>query len=149
MGTGPLSDDEAEQALLALEDESTETKRVFQEAAPDSARAIVRISHFGSNERTRLAASQYVIDRVLGRIQDTATKPVDSPYADVMREIIGELSKEAQIERAVNEFVHQEAVKPDPGDARHQGKIRDIYEEDDLYPNLPPGPYTVNGEPNA
>jgi hypothetical protein len=130
MGTGPLSDEEAEQALVALEDDASETKRVFQEAAADSARAIVRISHFGSNERTKLAASQYVIDRVLGRIQDTPTKPIDSPYASVMRGIIGELKNAAGVDEAVNEFIHQEAIRPDPGDKRHQGKISDIYTED-------------------
>lgn len=135
MGQGPLTDDEAAEMQLAVEDPQTECKRIFQDAAPASARAIVQISHFGSNERIKLQASLHVIERVLGRVQDNPTKPVDDPYRDMMQDIAGLLTEEAERMRTISDdtevFDPEEAVRIKPGELTntHNGLMRDIYKD--------------------
>jgi hypothetical protein len=57
---GPRAIDEG------LENDETLSKRIFRENAPLAAAAIAKLAMHGSSERTRLDASKYIIERVLG-----------------------------------------------------------------------------------
>jgi hypothetical protein len=49
------------------EDDNSLTRRLFQQAAPLAAQAIIHVAVHGTNERTKLTAAQYVVDRVCGK----------------------------------------------------------------------------------
>lgn len=82
-----------ELALLTAEREVTgesvgdQSQRTFQDAAPLAARELARIARFGTSERNRIVASTYIIDRVLGRVQDNPPQAVDNPYNQLIAEI--------------------------------------------------------------
>lgn len=82
---GPIITDEEEAFLVAERELTGETtakqgKRLFEENAPAAAKTIIMIAKHGANERTRLQAATYVIERVLGRVQDNPPEPEQSPY---------------------------------------------------------------------
>lgn len=137
MGIGPLSDEEASQLHVVVEDAQTECKRTFQEAAPDIAREIVKLAKFGSNERIKLQACNMVLDRALGRVQDTPPKPVNNPYGDMMKEVTALLEANAATEGYVlTDPCGVEDDRPiEPKDVGrimndvNTNKIRDIYKD--------------------
>lgn len=90
MATGPLTPDELAQLdqIKALEGNvHDQVNLIFQEAAPDAARAIVQLSKFGSDERIKMQASVHILDRTIGMVKDKPTKLVDNPYKDMMAEV--------------------------------------------------------------
>jgi hypothetical protein len=139
MGLGPLTEDEANELQLVVEDPQTECKRIFQEAAPDAARGVVQLAKFGSNERIKLQASLHILERVLGRVQDNPTKPVDNPYREMMNEITVMLEAEAPgngyVSNDTEVFDSSQAVRIQPGELGHlhghtdTHNIRDIYKD--------------------
>jgi len=68
-------------------------EQIFRQNASLAAEQIVALSLGGANERVRLDASKYIIERVLGRVGDM--KPLgddDAPWAGVYGAIIREPS---------------------------------------------------------
>jgi hypothetical protein len=79
-----------ERTVTPINDESNEdlSRRIFRDNAPAAATSIVHIAIHGQNERTRLAAAQYVSDRVLGKPGDDsfgADNPIKEFIADVVK----------------------------------------------------------------
>lgn len=68
-------------------------RRIFKESAPNAAASIVHVALYGSNERLRLDASKYVVDRVLGRVGEDVNIGVDSPLDAMIKQM--ELAAEA------------------------------------------------------
>ena len=60
---------------------------IFRENAAAAAQTVVNIALFGKNERTRLAAAQYVVERVVGRVQDNPPVRVDDPFSEFLEKI--------------------------------------------------------------
>lgn len=60
-------------------------RRLFQENAANAAAAICHIAVHGTNERIRLDAAKYVVERVLGRVGDDIfeVNPVDELISSV------------------------------------------------------------------
>jgi hypothetical protein len=86
-------DQEAVANALAMErathvDESTEdlTHRLFKENSPNVAMQLVNIALRGSNERLRLDAGKYIIDRVMGPV-GKETYRADSPLDAMVRQM--------------------------------------------------------------
>lgn len=52
-------------------DYSKAAKRIFEESAPIAAQAITHLALYSVNEKIRLDASRYIIDRCLGRADNT------------------------------------------------------------------------------
>jgi hypothetical protein len=91
---------EDELALLAQGPQATTSRAdtaeatavaIFRDNAGVCAEIIVDIAVHGENERTRLAASKYVVDRVLGRIPEAA--PVNGP-SDPLQALFGSVLRE-------------------------------------------------------
>ena len=60
-------------------------RRLMHENGPGAALSIIHIALYGSNERLRLDASKYVVDRVLGRVGDDVNQGEDSPLDAALR----------------------------------------------------------------
>lgn len=79
-----------EREMVHPEESNAQTsRRMLDESAPVAVAAILHIAKYGTNERTRLTAAQYVVDRVLGRIGDD----VNAGEKDPLEMFLGEVSK--------------------------------------------------------
>jgi hypothetical protein len=56
-------------------------EKILTDAAPSAAMAVVKIALGDPNSNTRLRASQYILDRAIGRVGDGPTK--NAPWDDV------------------------------------------------------------------
>lgn len=77
-----------ERQMFAEETEETSVRKIFRLNAPAAAAAVVHIALHGSNERLRLDASKYVVERVIGRVGDDVygeTNPVDDFISSVIQ----------------------------------------------------------------
>ena len=87
----------ADEALASLvserqvhpeETEEQLTRRLFRENSANAALGIIHIAVHGANERTRLDASKYVIERVLGKVGDDAFQAEKSPLESLMEGVL-------------------------------------------------------------
>lgn len=96
--TWPQEDWDADAALSSLTDdrrqseesEEDQARRVFKENSANAAMSIVHLSMRSRNERLRLQASQYIVDRVLGpagRANEDASK---GPLEDLLATMVVE-----------------------------------------------------------
>lgn len=71
-------------------DESDEqlTRRLFKENSAKAALQIVFVSNHGTNERTRLDASKYIVERVLGKIGDDVFEGAKNPLEALMEDVL-------------------------------------------------------------
>jgi hypothetical protein len=87
-----------------IEDEQDERRaadRIFRESLPMSAKSITHLAAFGTTERIRLQASQYVVDRVMGKIRDaTSLDGTEDPFLDLLGAVQVSNEEEAAIGRA-------------------------------------------------
>jgi hypothetical protein len=83
-----LADAVSERTLLSTSYEE-QTKRHLDQAAPAAAMSIVNIALYSHDERRKLDASKYVVDRLLGRIgeekQSAQGNPLEALLGDVVR----------------------------------------------------------------
>lgn len=68
-----------------------QTRHKFDEAAPAAAQQIINIALWGLDERRKLDAAKYIVDRVLGRIgeekmADGKENPLEAMLGDVVRQ---------------------------------------------------------------
>ena len=77
-----------EALILGEEDESMIAERLFRENLPRAVLSIIKLATSSQSERVRLNASQYIVERNLGRLQDM------NPYSggDALLELVEELS---------------------------------------------------------
>jgi hypothetical protein len=90
---GPVITPDDEALLNSERDFTGETvtqqsQRMFQENAPAAVKSIIMLAKHGTNERIRLQAAQYVVERVLGRVQDNPPKAEDDPYQILLAECV-------------------------------------------------------------
>jgi hypothetical protein len=82
----------AESALLESqlhpdEDEETTARRLLRENVPTAVTALTHLMTHSQNERVRMDASKYVIDRVLGKIGDDAFGGDESPIVKFLSDV--------------------------------------------------------------
>lgn len=88
-------------ALLACVEEHTvmgtsyesQTRNTLEQAAPLAAQTIVNIAMYSVNEKLRLEAARYIVDRNLGRIGD---ERMDSAKSSPLEELLGDVVREAE-----------------------------------------------------
>jgi hypothetical protein len=68
-----------ERSVITGETQEQTARRLLRENAPGATLAIIHIALYGSNERLRLDAGKYVLDRVLGRPGDDVGEGSKSP----------------------------------------------------------------------
>lgn len=73
---------------LTGETTQLQMQRMFQEAGPGAVRNIVRLARFSRDERIQHQASTYIVERVLGRVQDNPPAQVDNPYDKLVAEVV-------------------------------------------------------------
>ena len=65
--------------VITAETEEQAARRIFRMALPSAARTVVDIAENSLNDRTRLQAAQYIIERNLGRVgEDVAHASSDA-----------------------------------------------------------------------
>ena len=74
---GPTGEIESDEAI---------SRRIFKENAPLAASAIARLAIHGASERTRLDASKYIVERVLGPVGNDVGAA--DPIRDFMEDVI-------------------------------------------------------------
>ena len=70
------------------ESEEQLTRRLFRENSAAAALGIIHVSKHGQNERTRLDASKYIVERVLGKVGDDAYEGEKSPLELLMAGVL-------------------------------------------------------------
>jgi hypothetical protein len=77
-----------ESQLLDADDKNATAKRLFREAGPTAAAAIVHIAQYGDNERLRLDAARYITERNLGKVggEDAGGDPLEELLASVVKD---------------------------------------------------------------
>lgn len=84
-----------EQEVLGLTPQA-QALQILKDNAPYAASSIVHLALYGDNERTRLAAAQYVVDRNLGRIGDEKQdNTTDDPINRLLAEVVTDIEKYA------------------------------------------------------
>ena len=64
-------------------------QRLFAEHAVAAAASICQLAIYGNSDRIRMQAATYVVERVLGRVQDNPPKGADvDPYEALMAECV-------------------------------------------------------------
>jgi hypothetical protein len=71
-----------------------EAERILSQAAPIAARTLVDLCANGINERIRLQAAQYIVDRNFGRITDAGSRGGDDPLQSILGVVLREPSRE-------------------------------------------------------
>jgi hypothetical protein len=66
------------------------TMRIFRDNAPVAAEIIAHLAANGLKESTRLAASKYIVDRVLGRIGEAIPTAANDPWTDLFGSVVRE-----------------------------------------------------------
>lgn len=82
-----LSDATSEKILLNTSYEA-QTRGHLERAAPAAARSIIGIALYSTDEKTRLRAAQYVIDRQLGRIGEAKQVSKVNPLEDLLADVV-------------------------------------------------------------
>lgn len=87
-----VTDEELEgltlEQTLTGESQQAYAQRIFQDNAVAAAYAITKLAKYGAAERIRLQAAQYVVERVLGRVQDNPPKPEADPYETLLMQCV-------------------------------------------------------------
>jgi hypothetical protein len=82
-----------EHAVYRDETEEMMARRIFRQALPGSAAGIVDIAMNSTNDRTRLDACKYIVERNLGKVGDDAAFAGDNALAAFVNGIEDELKK--------------------------------------------------------
>lgn len=78
--------------LYRKESEGEAANRLFKEHLVPVAASLVKTAIFGSNERVRLEAQKIVLDRVLGRVQDTPIEQERDPFKELLASCVRQLT---------------------------------------------------------
>lgn len=67
---------------------------IFKRGVLGAAQTIVELAVAGTSERIKYQAATYVVDRVMGRIQDNPPKNEDEPFDKLLAECVSTMSQE-------------------------------------------------------
>lgn len=98
--TGQMFDPEAmvglERDLYPNEDEEAMARRLFRQALPSAVMQVITIARTGDNERVRLQAATYVVERVLGKPGEDPTHASANLLQDLVQGFENELKAEVE-----------------------------------------------------
>lgn len=104
-------------ASAAIATSTRSAEDIFKAAAPSAAQEIVNLSLNAVNERVKLDASKYVIDRVMGRVTDRGVMgdgDGTAPWADIYATTV--IREPAASARAQGAPVVRSRLQPYPSD---------------------------------
>lgn len=81
-------EDALTQNVLLEESYETQTRNHLERAAPLAAQSIVQIALYSHDERRRLDAAKYIVDRQLGRIGEERNSSLQNPLEDLLAEVV-------------------------------------------------------------
>ena len=79
-----------ERTVGVEETEEDISRRLFRENLPMATLAITHLAQHAPNERVRLDAAKYVVERNLGRIQDANPFSTEDPFERLLAEVVRE-----------------------------------------------------------
>lgn len=99
---------DADEALAALGEEASffeetaeeQALRVFKENLVVGAQAIVHLARYSANEKIRLQAATYVVERNMGRLQDVQPTRAEDPFKALIGECVSEIEDFANTGKA-------------------------------------------------
>lgn len=91
-----VPDDALENMIMEREYHPGETapktsKRLMEENAPVVAQSMIHLALHSQNERTRLDAGKYILDRVMGRVGEEILPKEDSPIEQFISEVANDI----------------------------------------------------------
>jgi hypothetical protein len=69
-------------------DETRTADRLFRAGLPVAAAAVVHIAQHCPNEKTRLDAARYVVERNLGQLKDVLPQVANDPFEELLGDIV-------------------------------------------------------------
>lgn len=85
-----------ERAVYRDETEEQMARRIFRQALPAAASSIVDIAMNSQNDRTKLDASKYIVERNLGKVGDDAAFVGDNALAELVKGLEIDLRNETR-----------------------------------------------------
>lgn len=82
------------------EDEVAQARRLLRENLVPAVYSIVQISQHSGSDRLRMQASQYIVERNLGRIADTAPVDPADPFKDFLAECVRDFESACEPEQS-------------------------------------------------
>lgn len=73
---------------LEVESYEDQTRRHLKQAAPAAAMSIIKTALYSHNEKLKYQASQYIVDRMLGRIGEEKQSGETSPLEALLGEVV-------------------------------------------------------------
>lgn len=87
----PGSYNSLEKAVYGDETEYEMAQRIFKQAAPNAAKAIVDIALNGISERTKLQAATYVVERLMGKVPDAGSAGAGN---DILANVLADMERD-------------------------------------------------------
>ncbi len=85
----------AEERQVLDETPKVQSKRIIEEGAPTAAHALVYLAAHSENEKTRLDAAKYILERTHGRVKEQETDENDDPFERFLAGVITEVEEHA------------------------------------------------------
>lgn len=82
-----------EKSYFSNETEEMMARRIFRQALPSAAAGVVDIAMNSTNDRTRLTACQYIVERNLGKVGDDAAFGSENALQAFVKGIEDDLKK--------------------------------------------------------
>jgi len=82
----------SESALSEDEDEIAISERLLKENAPQATLSLVHLSQNSPNDSIRMKASQYILDRVLGRADELGLQKSSDPFMEFLSDCVKDYS---------------------------------------------------------
>jgi len=107
-----------ERAVNPSESVEEMSRRLFHENLPTAVASIVHVAIHSPNEKTRLEASKYVVERVLGKIGTETLDEGKSPWEELLANVVtnGVDAAESHANSAAPAAIAAEAAKPNEND---------------------------------
>lgn len=110
-----------DEASLMDEGQQDHARRLFRENLPLAAMSVIHMARFSPNERTRLDAAKYVVERVLGKVGEDMSLEKD-PFLAFLEDCTVEVAAGAVLARDANGVLGGAASFPvDPDAGSDQG----------------------------
>jgi hypothetical protein len=98
------------------EDEVQQTARIFREALPQATQAIVHTALYSDNDKLRLEAARYVVERNLGGLAHVnPATGTDNPWEALLGDVVSEMEEE-HVQNAERVLATVEAPSAEEGE---------------------------------
>ena len=84
---------------LMGENERQQSERLFREHLVPATYSLCQMAVYGENERLRMEAARYVVERNIGRVENGVLTPSDDPYEALMAACVRDVEEADTLNR--------------------------------------------------